>query len=33
MAKIELRNISFTYNKEVSGGTKALDHVSLTIEA
>ena len=32
MAKIELRNISFTYNKAVAGGTKALDNVSLSIE-
>lgn len=33
MAKIELKNVSYTYNKAVNGGTKALDNVSLSIEA
>ena len=32
MAKIELKNVSFTYNKAVAGGTKALDNISLAIE-
>ena len=32
MAKIELKNVSFTYNKAVSGGTRALDDISISIE-
>ena len=32
MAKIELKNVSFTYNKAVSGGTRALDDISVSIE-
>ena len=32
MAKIELKNVSFIYNKAVSGGTRALDDISVSIE-
>lgn len=32
MARIEFRNVSFTYNKSLPGAVKALDSISLTIE-
>ena len=32
MAKIEFRNVSFTYNKSVKDAKKALDGVSLTVD-
>lgn len=31
MAKVEFKNVSFTYNKTIKGATKALDDISLTI--
>lgn len=31
MAKVEFKNVSFTYNKTIKGATKALDNISLTI--
>ena len=33
MAVIELKNVSFTYNKDTSSAVKALDNVSLSVEA